>query len=99
MSYLSIYAAANDHDFQARCRVATWKAAQDVAAEDPETVDHAARLEWASRVLNDNTAITDRQLAMQVLRNPVIAADPGTVSDNDIQFQVSVVLPNIIAIG
>lgn len=99
MTYLSIYHAATNEDFQARCRVATWKAAQDIVAEDPATSDHAMRAEWASQVLNDTAAITDRQLAMQVLRNPVIAADPALAEDDAIQYQVNSILPSIIGLG
>jgi hypothetical protein len=99
MDYLSIFSAANDVAFQSRCRVATWKAAQDIASEDPATGNHAMRMDWASRVLTDKTNITDRQLAMQVLRNAQIAAIPATAPDGDIQFQVNSVLDAIIAIG
>jgi hypothetical protein len=99
MDYLKIFGAANDQAFQSRCRVATWKAAQDIAAEDPATPCHESRKDWASRVLADKTNITDRQLAMQVLRNPQIAADAGAAPDGDIQYQVNSVLDAIIAIG
>lgn len=99
MSYLSIFSAANDPTFQSRCRVATWMAAQDIAAEDPATQSHESRMDWSSRVLADKTNITDRQLAMQVLRNPVIAADTANVDDAAIQFQVNTALAAIIAIG
>lgn len=99
MTFLAIYQAATDRDFASRCRVATWTAAQDIASESTDTENHATRMDWASRVLTDSTNITDRQLAMQVLRNPVIAADPTNAADADIQFQVNTVLGAIIAIG
>lgn len=99
MSYLTIFAAATDGAFQSRCRVATWKAAQDIAAEAATEPSHQMRADWASRVLADQTNITDRQLAMQVLRNAVIAADPANAADGDIQYQVNSVLDSIIAIG
>lgn len=99
MSYEIIYAAANNAAFIARCRVATWKAAQDIASEDAATPNHASRKDWSDRVLADRTNITDKQLAMQVLRNSVIAADPANAPDGDIQYQVNSVLGAIIAIG
>lgn len=99
MSYATIFTAANDAAFSAKCRVATWKAAQDIASEASTVPNHAMRMDWASRVLTDKTNITDRQLAMQVLRNAVIAADPTNAADGDIQYQVNSVLDAIMAIG
>jgi hypothetical protein len=99
MSYADIYAAANDPAFQGRCQVAIWKAAQDIANEDPATEGHAARMDWVTRVLQDRPNITPRQLAVQVLRNPVIAGDPEGVDDGAIQYQVNTILADLIAIG
>lgn len=99
MSYLTIFAAANDAGFQSRCRVATWRAAQDIAAEDDATPNHATRMDWASRVLTDKSNITDKQLAMQVLRNVTIAENPDGAPDEDIQFQINAAIDMIIAIG
>lgn len=99
MTYADIFNAANDLAFQGRCLVAMWKAAQDISAEDKTTQDHQQRLDWAMRTLQDRATITPRQLAMQILRNPSIAANPTTASDNDIQFQVNSILPSLISIG
>jgi hypothetical protein len=99
MAYADIYNAANDPLFQGRCQVAMWKAAQDIAAEDPATANHSARMDWANRVLQDRANITPRQLAMQVLRNPTIASNPGASTDGDLQFQVNSVLASLIAVG
>jgi hypothetical protein len=97
--YADIFNAANDPLFQGRCLVAMWRAAQDVAAESPDTQGHQQRADWATRALQDKAIITPRQLAMQVLRNATIAANPGAASDGDIQFQVNSILPSLIAIG
>lgn len=97
--YADIHNAANDALFQGRCQVAMWSAAGDIINEAPGTSNHAARLDWANRVLQDSTNITPRQLAMQVLRNTSIAANPGASTDGDIQFQVNSVLASLIAIG
>lgn len=99
MTYAAIYAAATDPAFQGRCQVAMWNAAQDIAAEAPETEGHRQRADWATRTLQDKAIITPRQLAMQVLRNPSIAANPEVSSDGDIQYQVNSILPALIAIG
>lgn len=99
MAYADIFNAANDALFQGRCQVAMWTAAQDIAAEATNTTDHAQRADWANRVLQDRATITPRQLAMQVLRNGTIAANPGASTDGDIQFQVNSVIAALIAIA
>lgn len=99
MAYADIYTAATDTAFQGRCLVAMWKAAQDIAAEATNTANHSARADWATRVLQDRANITPRQLAMQVLRNPTIAASPGTSTDDDLQFQVNSILTDLLTIG
>jgi predicted metal-dependent HD superfamily phosphohydrolase len=99
MSYSDIFTAANDATFQGRCLVAMWKAAQDVANESPATDNHEARADWATRVLQDRSNITPRQVAMQVLANAVIASAPASAADADIQYQVNSGLAAIIAIG
>jgi hypothetical protein len=99
MAYADIYAAANDATFQGRCQVAMWTAAQNIAAEAANTPNHQARIDWSTRVLQDRANITPRQLAMQVLRNATIAANPSTSTDGDLQFQVNSVIADIITIG
>ena len=99
MAYADIYAAATDSTFQGRCLVAMWKAAQDIAAEATNTANHTARIDWATRVLQDRANVTPRQLAMQVLRNATIAANPTASTDGDLQFQVNSVLADLITIG
>jgi len=99
MDFLVIHSAANDAQFQSRCKVAMWLAAQDIAAEAEGTADHATRKEWAKRVLQDVVTIKPHVLAMQVLRNPQIAASPVAAPDADIQYQVNAVIDSIIAIG
>ena len=99
MTYLEIFGAANDSDFQNRCKVAMWRAAQDICSEPEETEGHAMRKSWADRVLQDVVTIRPHVLAMQVLRNSVIATDPAGAADDAIQYQVNSVLNSIIAIG
>jgi hypothetical protein len=99
MSYAAVFDAANDPAFQGRCVVATWMAAKDVLTESRDTPNHAVRRQWALNTLRGNTAITPRNLAIQVLRNATIAAAPATASDNDLQFQVNSILDDLIEIG
>jgi len=99
MAYADIYNAATDPNWQGRCLVAVWKAAQDILSEDPGTQDHQRRKAWAVNVLRDGAAITPKQLAMQVLRNETIAANPGAASDSDLQFQVNSIVADLLTIG
>ena len=99
MAYADIYNAAIDSSWQGRCQVAMWKAAHDILAEDPQTQDHQRRKAWAVNVLRDQVVITPKQLAMQVLRNTTIAANPGAATDADIQFQVNSILADLLTIG
>lgn len=99
MAYADIFNAATDANWQGRCMVAMWKAAQDIVGEAPETQDHQRRKAWAINVLRDAAAITPKQLAMQVLRNSVIAANPGAASDGDLQFQVNSIIADLLTIG
>lgn len=99
MALIDIFNAATDETFQSRCLAATWKAAQDIMAEAANTVNHQARIDWASRMLKDEANITPRQLAMQVLRNATIAANPAGASDGDLQFQVNSVIDSLIQVG
>ncbi len=99
MTYSAIYAASTDTTFQGRCAVALWKAAQDILAEDAQTPNHAQRVNWARTALAGRLEITPQQLAVQVLRNPTIAADPAAASDGDLQFQVNSILADLLLIG
>lgn len=100
MAYADIYNAAVDTAiFQPRCMVAVWKAAHDILTEDPGTPDHERRHDWAVSALRDQLTITPKQVAMQVLRNATIAANPGAATDSDIQFQVNSILGDLLTIG
>lgn len=99
MAYADIYNAANDANFQGRCFAAAWKAAANILVEDPQTPNHAARLEWAFKALRDRLSISPRLLAMQILRNPTVAANPGAAQDSDLDFVIATYLDDLIAIG
>jgi hypothetical protein len=106
MSYATIYASATDATFQARCRAALWDVANKVINEEsgfPASGQaHASASEdseYALRVLRDQSTISDRVLAMQVLRNATIASDPAEASDGDIQFQVNSIWAEFRRIG
>jgi hypothetical protein len=87
---------------QQQIETAVIHASQDIQNEDPATPDHANRLAWA-RWANDNSSVAWNPFAWPVAMNSTIqaavAADPSgqTVTDNDVQFVVSSVLPRIVA--
>ena len=95
-TYAEIYAAATDEAFQARCRAALWEQANKVLAGDEgfpaagqasaQPMDDPA---YAYKALRDQTTISDRVLAMQVLRNSSIAANPAASADADILWQLN----------
>lgn len=58
--------------------------AENMAAADP-----AEDTAYAIRVLRDESRVTARQLAQQVLRNATIAANPSVAADNDIAWQIN----------
>jgi hypothetical protein len=96
MAYADIWTHANDADFQGRCWAALWDIANKVAAGDsgyPAAGQASAQPEddeyFALKILRDNTRITSRQLAQQILRNATIAASPGTAADNDLAWQIN----------
>jgi hypothetical protein len=96
MSYATIYASATDADFRARCRAALWDVANRVingesgfpasGQASAQPLDDSA---YALKVLRDQATITDRILAMQVLRNSTIASNPADATDGDIQYQIN----------
>jgi hypothetical protein len=96
-TYAEIYAAATDEAFQARCRAALWEQANKVANGDegfPAAGQaHASNADedrlYALAVLRDQARLTDRVLAMQVLRNSSIAANPAASADADILWQLN----------
>lgn len=96
MSYADIWTNANDATFQGKCRAGLWDVANKVVNEDagfPAAGQAAANSEedtsYALKILRASVTLSDMVLAMQVLRNSTIAANPGTASDGDIQFQIN----------
>jgi hypothetical protein len=93
MAYSDIWTNANDADFQGRCWAALWDVANKVQAGDTgfpaSGQDGTGDDTFAINVLRDNTRITSKQLAQQVLRNATIASNPATSTDNDIQYQIN----------
>ena len=93
-TYAEIYTFATDPTFQSRCRAALWEQANKVANGDSgfpaagqeNAIDDP---EYSRRILRDEARVTDRVLAMQVLRNSTIAANPAASADADILWQLN----------
>ena len=71
-----------------RTAAAIAKAAIDVINEDPITTNHAARLTWAAKALN-NPSETAKIMMWGLIGNATISASGEASSDNDIQFVVN----------
>jgi hypothetical protein len=90
MATSDIIAAASRPSFYTRVAFIALKSAQNVAAEDPGTANHANRVAYAGRVLTgDDKALL---LALHIAAsNPTIAgtlesSGGDAVPDNDIEF-------------
>ena len=90
MATKAIIAAASDPVFYTRVAFIALKSAQNVAAEDPATANHANRVAYAGRVLtgNDKALLIALHIAAS---NATIAAtlESGggdAVPDGDIEF-------------
>ena len=106
MAYSDVWTNANDATFQGKCRAGLWDVANRVVASEvgfPAPGQEAAVAveddEYALKVLRDQVSLSDRVLAMQVLRNATIAASPGTAADNDVQFQINSIWAELRRIG
>lgn len=99
MAFTDIYTAANDEVFQGRCLAAAWQTAQHVIAGDEGYDVSAHSKDFAYSLLRDQTRITAKQVAMQVLRNVTIAANVATSTDSDIDWQVKQVWLDLVSIG
>jgi len=99
MSFSDIYTAANDATFQGRCLAAAWQTAQHVIAGDEGYDVTAPSKDFAYSLLRDQTRITAKQVAMQVLRNATIASNVATSTDSDIDWQVKQVWADLVSIG
>jgi hypothetical protein len=87
---------------QQQIEVAVIHDVEDINNEDPTTPDHANRVAWADWA-NKNSSVAWNPFAWPVAMNSTIQAsvqaDPSgqSVSDNDVQFVVTSMLPKVIA--
>lgn len=99
MALIDVYNASQDADFQGRCLAATWTTAQRVLDNTTDYDLSAQSKNYALKVLRQQQVVSSPQIAVQVLRNSVIAANPTTSPDSDFLYQVRIVWPDLMAIG
>ena len=96
MSALDLISTASDPTFAGRVQMIMFKVAQNVASEDPGTLNHTERLEYASFVIMGEEK-PQLVSAHVISSNPTIAAaiesDPdalgSNVPDGDIEFALA----------
>jgi hypothetical protein len=99
MSFLSIYTAANDDEFQGRCMAAAWITAQHVIAGDSGYDLSAPSRDFSYSLLRNQASIIPKQVAMQVLRNVTIAGNIAESTDSDIDWQTKEIWADLVSIG
>ena len=93
-TYSDLDTISNNANFQSRVQYAMEVAATNVYAEDPATVGHNARINYAKLVFAGTYSL--QTVSLMVLTNAAIAAEanilivPGfAIPDTDIQFAVN----------
>jgi len=93
-TYEEIWEHANNLGFQGRCRAALWDVANEVLAgtegfpaAGQESEDHDRS--YATRLLRNETKISNQVLAQQVLRSEAVVGDVAGSTDADIQTQIN----------
>ena len=99
MALADVYTAANNETFQGRCMAAAWQTAQHVIAADEGYDVSAPSKDFAYSLLRDQTRITAKQVAMQVLRNATIASNVAASTDSDLDWQIKSVWADLVSIG
>lgn len=85
MGFTEQHTLATSQEFFIRVKVAVAKASIAVANEDPATLGHTQRVQYAQAALANLDSVA-RNMAFGVACNPVISAES---SDSDIEFTVN----------
>lgn len=96
MSALDLISTASDATFSGRVMMIMFKVAQNVASEDPATINHVPRIEYASYVIMGEEK-PQLVSAHVISSNPTISmaieSDPpalgSNVPDGDIEFALA----------
>jgi hypothetical protein len=95
MTYKTFFRLVDDPQFQQQIQFAVWKAATDVLNDSNAS---AQRRAWAANALRgDMTLEQKRRVAIRCLMNSAIAAAGVNAADNDVQFVVNGLVPELSA--
>jgi hypothetical protein len=75
-------------ELEQRFKAGRLKSAWDVLNEDAETPNHAQRLVWANKIIDDYEADSKKEFR-RFLSNVTIQANKNQSTDNDILFVIS----------
>lgn len=98
MAAIDLITAARDDEFSARVLFLSMRVAQQVESEDPATVDHVIRINYADKVIRGDD--NPKMIATHVISsNPTIAANieanpelkGSNVPDGDIEFALATI--------
>lgn len=88
-TYLEIFDLKSNASLRNRVAIAIAVAADTIRAEDPATANHAARMAWASRALQNTDAEAPRVLLAVLAQNKALTvAQINSATDSGLQTGV-----------
>lgn len=99
MAFIDVYNASQNEDFQGRCLAAIWVTAQHVLAGTAGYNVSVQSKNFALKLLRRQATISPEQIAVQVLRNSVIAGNVSGSLDSDIDWQIKDIWADLMDIG
>jgi hypothetical protein len=93
------YALLDDVTMQKRVLYARLRTAAFMLIEDPATPNHAARIAWANKALNEGLQMTLRQLMLHVITDPNVSAAGAAATDAQLQGAVDALQATMVAGG
>ena len=100
MAYTDVYDQATNttSTLAKQTAVALHKAAVNISNEATSVTDHDQRMAWARRVFADPVSWSGKAI-WKVMENATIAANPATATDNDVQFVVDGIIPQLMRLS
>lgn len=99
-TYQELHILRTHSGLLSRFVVAVEIAASQIVSEDPQTENHAARMDWAKRALLQDAKsqyYATIILRLAVAENGALQEAGPAASDNDVQFIVNSYLPKLVA--
>ncbi len=93
MSLQAVYEASQDATFQGRCLAAAWSIAaaivrgESTANAASVSLNTTSCTNFALRLLRKQQTLSQEQIAILILANTTIAANPGASTDDSLQWQ------------